>query len=81
MAMLLTPARLTDTTARRGLAAVSSSAPGRGSVVVTDMDTVASTATAAGTVTATAEVMDIGAAMVMAADTVEDTLADITVPQ
>jgi len=32
-------------------------------------------------VTATAEVMDIGAAMVMAADTVEDTLADITVPQ
>jgi hypothetical protein len=70
-----------DITARRGLAAVSSSVPVRGSVVVMATDTVASTAIAADTVMAIAAATDTAVAMVMAADTVEDTLAVIAVPQ
>lgn len=73
------PVRLTVITARLGLVAVSSSAPVRGSGVVMAMDTVASTAIAAGTAMDTAVGTATGAAMVMAADIAEDTAVVIVV--
>ncbi len=76
----LTPALLTGTTALRGLAAASSSVPVPGSVVVMAMDTVASTVIAAD-ITDTVAGTGTEVAMVMAVDTMEDTLAVITVPQ
>lgn len=80
-AIILTRALLMGTTARRGLAAGSSSVPVPGSVVDMAMDTVASTAIAADTVMATEAATVTGAVMVTAADTAVDTLAAITVPQ
>src|SRR5271154_5299043 len=70
-AIILTLARRMGTTARRGLAAVSSSAPVPGTAVTaTAIAADMVMATVAGTATAT------GAVMVMAPDTVEDTAAD-----
>jgi hypothetical protein len=70
-----TLALLMGTTVHRGLAAVSSSVPVPGSVVVTATDTAASTVIAAGTVMGTEEATATEAVMATAADTVEDTLA------
>ncbi len=74
------PARRMDTTDLRGLAAVSSLVPARGSEVVMAMDIGASTATVADT-TAIAVDTATEAVMAMAADTTEATLVVITAPQ